>query len=153
MRVWSRSRGSMARSCTEKPVRLGQRAKSALIFAATSASRRIKRVSGRPGLNSRVFICSGFFSISVAENTTDRRESLLSGFACRATTTKTRERNLLVQRPRERLAAKVRGRLRRLLQELGQRLGDVLEDLAVLLCGKPRGDADVAHEQLVVLRP
>src|SRR6185503_20110726 len=108
----------------------------------------------------------------VAENTTDGRESSLSGIACSATTAKTRERRLLaavrytsvkiadegvsersVQRPGEGLAAQVLGGLRRFLEELGQGLGDVLEDLAVLLGGQARRDADVAHEELVVFGP
>src|SRR5688572_22081225 len=37
------------------------------------------------------------------------------------------------------------------LEQLGERLGDVLEDLAVLLGREPRGNADVADEELVVV--
>src|SRR6266850_954291 len=161
MRVWSRSRGSMARSWMEKPCSVGQRVKSARILEATSASSRTRRLSGRPGLNSRVFICSAFRYRSVTADTTGRYKSRHRGFPER-TTAETRERELLhecencysrrlVQGPCKGSSPQQLRSVRLLLEELGQGARDVLEDLAVLLRGEPRHDADVGDEELVVL--
>src|SRR5260221_1081558 len=78
------------------------------------------------------------------------------------TTAETRERELLhecenryskslVQRPCEGAPAEEFRSVRFFLEELCKRPGDVLEDLAVLLRGEPRRDADVGDEEFVVL--
>src|SRR5438874_13052636 len=79
------------------------------------------------------------------------------------TTAETRERELLherenryteerlVQRSCEGTPPEELGGVRLLFEELGERPSDVLENLAVLLRGEPRRDADVGDEQLVVL--
>src|SRR5438874_4541105 len=156
MRDWSRSRGSIARSWTEKPCSVGQRANSARIFTSTSASRRTRRLSARPGLKSRVFICSAFTQCCVTAHTTEPWRNRDIGHFPSALQARPENGNCytnvknLVQGPCEGASAQKLGRVRLFFEEFGQRAGDVLENLPVLLGRQTGRDAYVGNEKLVV---
>src|SRR5262249_52749445 len=98
------------------------------------------RLSGRPGLNSSVFICSAFRQCCVTANTTEAARKCDIGIFPSALQARPENGNCytnvkkLVKRARERAPAQQLGGLGRFLEKLGERAGDVLEDFAVLLC-------------------
>src|SRR5688572_6747220 len=126
MRLGSTSLGSMARSWTAKPHRVGQRAKSERIRASTSASSLPRRLSNCwvVFMGSTVLACSKKANRGIPETTTDET---------------------LVQGPCEGAAAQPPPGLRLFLEQLTEGLGDVLVNLAVLLGGEPWRNADIAH--------
>src|SRR3954466_10639639 len=176
MRFLSRSLGRPARSCTAKPHRAGQRAKSVLILVATSASSRLSRVSGRPGLNSRVFMkvapltviprrqrytaCHKNTNREIPEPTTPKplggknrcRDNGPVSFVRLCYRGETAiQRGTSVKRAGEGAAADQRARFGMLRQKLRQRGGDVLEDLARIVVSERGQDAHVRDEELVFI--